>query len=114
LEEIIIKNLKYKAFGNLNTIQGNWNTIGKEKVIKDMEIIIQDLMFILIKITMMETTIEMVDKFVEISNKSEATQDRLEMFVIKEKKAIANFIKKEIQIKEIVMEINIENGYKKP
>lgn len=58
----------------------------------------------------METTIViivMVDKY-------EATQDRLEMFGIKEKKAMINFIKKEVQIKEIVMETNIEiNCYHK-
>jgi hypothetical protein len=75
-------------------------------VTKDMEIIILDLILILIKITMMETTIViivMVDRY-------EATQDRLEMFGIKEKKAMTNFIKKGVQIKEIVMETNIENN----
>jgi hypothetical protein len=97
------------AIGNPNILlQDRWNIIASEIIIKDMETIMLDLICIHIKAAIKETTTEMAGRFVEIRNRSKGTQDKFAMSEISGIE-IVNIIKRELDIKAIVMEVNIES-----
>jgi hypothetical protein len=97
------------AIGNPNILlQDRWNIIASEIITKDMETIMLDLICIRTKAAIKETTIEMAGRFVEILNRSKGTQDKFGMSEISGIE-IVNIIKRELDIKAIVMEVNIES-----